>query len=135
MTLKETAQHEGEKAAQEQKYDDENIGDRRGEIAAHLPFGDGLNIRPGRRHFVASLAVSGRVIVRNTSSKRPSSVCNSSIFQPPFTLISPTLRASSPFLFEVCGYTRAHTLVESSFTMAALRALEIWASLALIISD
>src|SRR5207244_3668105 len=93
--------HEGEKPHQEQKQNDEHKRHRRGEIAAQFPFGDGLDISPAC-HF-ASLTVSGNVIVRNTSSKRPSSVCNSSIFQPSLTVISPTLRARSPFLLEPCG--------------------------------
>src|SRR5205085_116835 len=96
------ADHKGEESHQEQKQNDNHKSQRRGEIAAEFPFGDGLNVRP-TAHGVASFAVSGRVIVRNTSSKRPSSVCNSSIFQPSRTLTSPTLRASSPFLFAPSG--------------------------------
>src|SRR5258705_13907134 len=96
--LKKTAHHEGEKATQQQKDDDENIRDGRRKIGAEFAFGDGSDIRPGvhkldglldkwidddglARHHVSRLtsAVSGMVILRKTSSSRPSSVCNSSI--------------------------------------------------------
>src|ERR1043166_868336 len=96
------ADHEREEAHQEQEQNDNHKRQRRGEVAGQLAFGNGLNIRPGF-HRVASLAVSGRVMVRKTSSSRPSSVCNSSIFQPSFIVISATLRASSPLRLEMCG--------------------------------
>ena len=78
--LEKAAGHEGEKSRQQQENDDEHIGDRRGKIAAQLPFGDGLDVGQGI-HFAASFPVSGSVMLRKTSSRRPSSVCNSSTCQ------------------------------------------------------
>ena len=97
--------HEGKKSGEQQKDDDENVGDRRGEVADYFSFGDGENVAdriglpvgfgarlrdcPGRgglfengfAHWLSSRFVSGSVMLRKTSSRRPSSVCNSSIFQ------------------------------------------------------
>src|SRR5580765_2451008 len=102
-TLQEEPDHEGEEPHQEQEQHNEHKRDRRSEIAADFPFGNGLNISPTVHCASPSLAVSGLVMLRNTSSKRPSSVCNSSIFHPSLMLISATWRASSPFLFGVAG--------------------------------
>src|SRR5229473_1518513 len=96
--LEESAQHERKKPAQKQENNDEHVGHRRGEITADLSFGNGPDIGPGI-HFGPSFTVSGNVIARNTSSNRPSSVCNSSIRQPSRIETSATLRASSPFMF------------------------------------
>ena len=57
--LEKSARHEGEKARQQEKNDDEDIGDRRGEIAAQFAFGDGLDVGEGI-HFAASFAGVGQ---------------------------------------------------------------------------
>src|SRR5688572_23986634 len=91
------AQHEREKPAQQQEDHDKHVRNRRGEIPAQLALRNRLDIGYSSTHREFSFTVSGSVIARNTSSSRPSSVCNSSIFQPSFKLTSATLRASSPF--------------------------------------
>src|SRR5665213_58145 len=93
--LKKAASHEGEKSGQEQEYDNKDIGDRRRKIPAQFPFGDGFDVAQSV-HLEDSFAVSGRVMPRKTSSRRPSSVRTSSSCQP---LAAPiTWRASSPLV-------------------------------------
>src|SRR5688572_24831184 len=110
LALEKPSEHERKETAQQQKDNDKHIRYGRCEIAAKLPFGDGPDIPPCTHDLTTSWfngsagtlrptlagAVSGRVMARNTSSSRPSSVCNSSIFQPSLRLTSATLRASSP---------------------------------------
>src|SRR5580692_364681 len=94
--IEESANHEGEKAIQQQKNDDENIGDRRGKIGAELALGDGLDI-PRQIHCCPFPAtVSGMVMLRNTSSRRPSSVRNSSICQPLVASKTSRVKSVSP---------------------------------------
>src|SRR5665213_2792669 len=98
--LKKSPGHESKKSCQEQEYDNKNVGDRRGKIAAQFALGDGLDIGKGI-HLFTSFPVSGRVMVRKTSSRRPSSVCSSSTCQA--LAASRTLRAKSPLRFSVFG--------------------------------
>src|SRR6185436_17778181 len=97
--LEKAAQHEREESAEQQKDYDKYVGDRRGKVAANFEFSYGFDIPECAIHFFSSCTctVSGKVIDRKTSSSRPSSVCNSSIFQLSFMLVSATARANSPF--------------------------------------
>src|SRR5450432_1714245 len=88
--------HECEKSREQQKNHDENIRDRRRKIAGDFAFRDGHNIaKTVAVHFAASCFVSGIVMLRKTSSSRPSSVRNSEIFQFSFAASSPIAPASS----------------------------------------
>ena len=42
--LEKAADHEGEKSGEEKEDDDENVGDRRGEVADDFALGDGQNV-------------------------------------------------------------------------------------------
>src|SRR5436190_1797142 len=90
--------HEREKSRQQKKNDDKDVSYRRREVAGQFALGDCLDVT-GCVHFDASFiaAVSGNVMVLNTSSKRPSSVCNSSIFHFSRVATSATAWAKSPF--------------------------------------
>src|ERR1700722_9200212 len=127
--FKESAQHESEEARQQQENHDENVRHGRGEVSDQFAFGDGFYIGPGI-HFFSSFAVSGSVMVRNTSSKRPSSVCNSSMRQP--CAASAMLCANAPLGVlltpPVLGKIRAVTLVASSFRMMVFFTVESWES-------
>src|SRR6267154_2938623 len=125
VALEASTDHEGEKSRQQQTDDDEHISDRRGEIAREFALGDGPDVCPGA-HFFSSFAVSGIVMLRNTSSSRPSSVCISSILQP--CAASAMLCASAPLAATltppVLGITRAVTPPASSFTMTTFFTVE-----------
>src|SRR5579884_1511654 len=114
--FKEPTQHEREKAGEQQEDDDEHKRDWRREVTNQFALGDCFYVGPGI-HLVSSFTVSGMVMLRNTSSKRPSSVCNSSMRQP--CAMSPMLWASAPLCAlltpPLFGKTRAVTLVDSSF--------------------
>src|SRR5579862_4069311 len=111
-TLEKASHHKSEKAAEEQKDDNKNISERRGEIRREFAFGDGFDVSPGVHFFSwEAPAVSGMVMLRKTSSSRPSSVCNSSIRQP--CAASAMLDASAPLTFDL-GKMRTVTLVASS---------------------
>src|SRR5262245_24296541 len=112
-TLEKSAHHEGKKADEKEKDDDENIGHRRREVARDLAFRDrddvaqrrllaGLRVSGHNCFFLHRLnhqlfrePVSGKVIVRKTSSSRPSSVCSSSICQCSRAASCPMATASS----------------------------------------
>src|SRR6185436_177387 len=105
----------GEESAEKQEDNDENVGERRRKIGAQFAFGDSFDIRPGV-HFFSSVMVSGMVMLRNTSSSLPSSVCSSSMCQP--CAASAMLRARLPLASGDLGNTRAVTRVASSLRMA-----------------
>ena len=87
------------KPVKKQKDDNENIGDRRRKISHQLSLGDGPDISQVSIH--SGLTVSGRVMPRKTSSRRPSSVRSSSIFQP--LAAATTFRTRSPFRASEAG--------------------------------
>ena len=61
-------------------------------------------------------------MLRNTSSSRPSSVCNSSNFHPSRTANSATARANAPLRPDGCGNTRTTSPFARSPTVTAFRA-------------
>src|SRR5262249_23223562 len=71
--LVEVAEVERERAGQDQEDHDEDVGDRRREVAAQLALED----RDDAAHVRASLPVAPCVTVRNTSSSRPPSSASS----------------------------------------------------------
>src|SRR2546428_14121361 len=108
MPFKKAAEHEREKAAQQQEDHDEHVGDRRRKVAGDFPLCNRPDMPPGFLQLEAAAlgargagcpfghtdlplpfglryglylahaafsTVSGRVIVRNTSSSLPSSLC------------------------------------------------------------
>src|SRR5207247_3150591 len=92
-----TAQAEGEEAVEQQPNHNEHVGHGRREVTVQLPFGDGFDVLQRLLHGLCSFSpVSDQVMLRNTSSNRPSSVCNSSTFDPSFAVTSATLRARAP---------------------------------------
>src|SRR4051812_23230164 len=95
-SLKKEAEHESKKSYQQQENNDENVSNGRGEIARQLALGDRFDIGQRVIHFRSSLIVSESVILRKTSSKRPSSVCSSSMRHPSLTTTSETDLANSP---------------------------------------
>ena len=97
--VEEGAEREGEEAREQEIDDDEDVGDRRSEVAGELAFGDRPDVGPGAGHGRPSLAVSGRVSDRNTSSSRPSSVWSCSIVQRSFSIASATCAAKAPSAF------------------------------------
>src|SRR5580692_9434484 len=80
--FKKATDHEGEKAIEQEKNDDENVGDGRGKIRQQFAPGDGFNVSERVHDFASRAVVSGMVMLRKTSSRRPSSVRKPSICQP-----------------------------------------------------
>ena len=71
------------------------IGDRRSEITAELAFHDRFDVGPCT-HYNAPFTVSGSVMLRKTSSSRPSSTWISSSFQFSRCASSAMLPANAP---------------------------------------
>src|SRR5262245_37959938 len=113
--------HEREKARQQQENDDKHVSHRRCKIAAQLAFGDRGNVSTSV-HCFASCTVSGNVMLRNTSSRRPSSVCSSRIFQPSCAQTCATLPAKSRPAPSDFGNARTTQPTASSLTTTTLRA-------------
>src|SRR5258706_16044535 len=67
-TLEKVADGKSEEPGQQQENNQEYVGDRRRKIAAELALHDRLDNGPGTH----ARTVSGSVIERNTSSRRPS---------------------------------------------------------------
>src|SRR6185437_2555702 len=82
------ADHEGEKPTQQHKDHKKDVRDRRRKITRQLAFRDCFDVSKTRIHFRSSRTVSGIVMLRNTSSSRPSSVCSSSTFHPSRAAVS-----------------------------------------------
>src|SRR6266446_3425374 len=144
--LKKSSDHESEKSREQQENHDKNVCDRRGEVAGHFTFRNGQNMTqrvcaawvlvPDRRwscdcvwlddrfaHVGLSCLVSGSVMLRKTSSKRPSSVCNSSIFQCSVAASSPIARASStpsPFFFKYARTVTGESDSTTHFSIAGI---------------